>query len=173
MQALHIIIRGCDTRNIFIVFIYKYFLRYAWTHIRNSVLSRFSRTRKWVTLTMNEMKGFLAVFLNMGIMRKPTIPEYWNKTHNSQLSRWLIKKFHRNRFQLILQFFHLVDNKKTPNRNSPPNFFYFKTHVNNNYSIGDHHPFKIEEGGCIAEMTNTYLFMQSIKYILIWITLCL
>lgn len=52
-------------------------------------------------------------------------------------------------------------------------FFYFKTHVNNNYSIGDH-PFKIEEGGgCIAEMTNTYLFMQSIKYILIWITLCL
>lgn len=83
MLANHIILCGCDTRNIFIVFFKQKFLRYARTHIRNSVLSRFSRARKWEPLTMNEMKEFLAVILNMGIVRKPTIPKYWNKSHDS------------------------------------------------------------------------------------------
>ncbi|XP_078315855.1 acyl-coenzyme A thioesterase 1-like isoform X3 [Crassostrea virginica] len=73
--------------------------RYARTHIRNSVLSRHSRARKWVPVRIKEMKGFLAVILNMGLVRKPTIPEYWNKSHASQLSRWFMKMFSRNRFQ--------------------------------------------------------------------------
>ena len=51
------------------------FFRYARTHIRNSVLSRHSRVRKWVPVTIKEMKGFLAVILNMGLVRKPTIPD--------------------------------------------------------------------------------------------------
>jgi hypothetical protein len=35
-----------------------------------------------------------------------------------QSTPWFSKMFSRNRFQLILRFFHLVDNTKTPQRNT-------------------------------------------------------
>lgn len=43
-------------------------------------------------------------------------------------------------------------------------FFYFKTHVNNNYSIGDH-PFKIEEGGGVYSRNDKYLLVYAINKI--------
>ncbi|CAC5391945.1 unnamed protein product [Mytilus coruscus] len=52
----------------------------------------------------------------MGIIRKPTM--YWVK-RSSQSTIWFRKIFSRHRFQLILRFFfYLVDNRKTPQRNS-------------------------------------------------------
>lgn len=119
-NLLWFIVTYYSQRILLVVYIH-YFFKVRSVHIRNSFLSRFSRARKWVPLTINEMKGFLAVIVNMGIVRKPTIPEHLKKSHDSQLSRWFMKMFSRNRFQLILKFFHLVDNKKIPNRNSPNN----------------------------------------------------
>lgn len=66
--------------------------------------------------TIAEMMGFLAVIFYMVLIRKPTLTEYWS-TRKSQTTPWFKTMFPRNRFQLILKFFHTVDNKKVPKRN--------------------------------------------------------
>lgn len=69
---------------------------------------------------------FLSVVFNMGLVRKPTLAEYWS-TRGSHSMPWFRKMFPRNRFQLILKFFHVVDNRKIPKRNSPQ-YRYTKLH---------------------------------------------
>jgi hypothetical protein len=79
-------------------------------HLDYMVLSPHSRTRKWKDLTLAELKGFIACILNMGLERRPTIASYWYTTA-SQYFPWFHDMFPRVRFQLILTFFHIVDNK--------------------------------------------------------------
>lgn len=67
-----------------------------------------SRIKKWKPTTVLEIKAFIAVLLEMGITRRPTVYSYWTK--NSRYIQWFGKMFSRDRFQLILKFFHLVDN---------------------------------------------------------------
>lgn len=55
----------------------------------------------------------------MGLIRKVSIEEYWNKKNPSQSTPWFRTMFSRNRFQNILKFLHIVDSKKLPPRNSP------------------------------------------------------
>ncbi|CAG2230314.1 unnamed protein product [Mytilus edulis] len=55
----------------------------------------------------------------MGLIRKVSIEEYWNKHSPSQSTPWFRCMFSRNRFQNILKFLHLVDTKKLPKRNDP------------------------------------------------------
>lgn len=83
--------------------------RYA-TDFLNShqIMSPQARAKKWKPVTIMEMKAFVAVLLEMGITRRPNIFSYWAK--NSRHIPWFGKMFSRNRFQLILKFFHLVDN---------------------------------------------------------------
>ena len=84
-------------------------------------LSPSSRYRNWYKqgkLTVNEFKRYLSVIFNMGLVKKSSIKEYWNKKDVSQSTPWFSKMFSRNRFQLILRFFHLVDNTKTSQRNT-------------------------------------------------------
>lgn len=64
------------------------------------------------------MRAFLAVILNMGLIRKPMIKEYWSTT-SSQATPWFNKMFPRNRFESIYSFFHLVDNASLPKVNEP------------------------------------------------------
>ncbi|KAI4481552.1 hypothetical protein M0802_013949 [Mischocyttarus mexicanus] len=67
-----------------------------------------SRAKKWTPITVHEIKPFIAVLIEMGITRRPTVYSYWIK--NSRYIPWFGKMFSRDRFQLILKFFHLVDN---------------------------------------------------------------
>lgn len=99
--------------------------RYARQFMRNRLPTLQSRIRKWKPVTLAEMIGFLAVIFNMGLIRKPTLAEYWS-TRNSQTTPWFKTMFPRNRFQLILKFFHIVDNKKVPKRNSPHYKYMYK-----------------------------------------------
>ncbi|CAC5361958.1 unnamed protein product [Mytilus coruscus] len=55
----------------------------------------------------------------MGLIRKVSFEEYWNKHSPSQSTPWFRCMFSRNRFQNILKFLHLVDTKKLPKRNDP------------------------------------------------------
>ncbi|CAL7946850.1 unnamed protein product [Xylocopa violacea] len=71
-------------------------------------LKRRSRVKSWVPVTNVEMKAFVAVLLEMGITKRPSINSYWSK--GSRSIPWFCKTFARDRFQLILKFFHLVDN---------------------------------------------------------------
>lgn len=75
----------------------------------NTNLSPGSRARQWKPVTVNEMKAFLAVLLNMGLNVKPALHLYWSTT-NSQTVQWFRNMFSRNRFQAILNFFHIADN---------------------------------------------------------------
>ncbi|XP_017795067.1 PREDICTED: piggyBac transposable element-derived protein 4-like [Habropoda laboriosa] len=74
----------------------------------NNTLKRHSRAKKWKPVTIVEMKAFITVLLEMGITRRPTMMSYWN-TGSRQIP-WFGKMFPRDRFLLIIKFFHLVDN---------------------------------------------------------------
>ena len=99
-------------------------VRYAKQLCRKTIrqTKRFSRKLQWQKegkLTISEFKGFLSVFYNMGLIRKVSIKEYWNTKNPSQSTPWFRCMLSRNRFQNILKFLHLVDNRKIPNRNDP------------------------------------------------------
>lgn len=71
-------------------------------------LERHLNVKSWVPLSTTEMKEFVVVLLEMGITKRPSIKSYWSK--DSRNIAWFGKMFDRDRFQLILKFFHLVDN---------------------------------------------------------------
>ncbi|XP_071156425.1 piggyBac transposable element-derived protein 4-like [Mytilus edulis] len=88
---------------------------------RNNTLHASSRLRmfEWNgKFTVTEIKGFSATIFNMGLIRKPSIKDYWSKKFKSQKTPWFSGMFSRNRFQLLLRCLHLVNNKNTPQRNS-------------------------------------------------------
>lgn len=70
-------------------------------------LSRTSAVKRWVDTSLCEMKAFVAIILNMGLIRKPTIFSYWSTT-SSQATPWFPSLMPRERFQLIMKFFQLV-----------------------------------------------------------------
>ncbi|XP_033354739.1 piggyBac transposable element-derived protein 4-like isoform X1 [Bombus vosnesenskii] len=84
--------------------------KYAEQLIKSRKITQRSRMKLWKPVTLLEIKAFIAVLLEMGITRRPTIFSYW--TENSRSIPWFSKMFSRNRFQLIYQCFHLVDNKE-------------------------------------------------------------
>lgn len=109
------------TYSFFLEVIHIFFFfcfRYARRFISTSVIRRYSRVHVWKPVTVKEFLGFIAVVLNMGLIRKPTIAEYWNKSQKSQQTQWFRNMFSRNRFQLILKFLHVVDNRRVADRNS-------------------------------------------------------
>ncbi|XP_046988903.1 piggyBac transposable element-derived protein 4-like [Schistocerca americana] len=85
--------------------------RYARQVIQSMHLSPNSRIKQWQPTTVAEMRAFIAVILNMGLIKKPTIFSYWS-TDANLLTLWFSQMFSRNRFQLLLRFFHYVDNSK-------------------------------------------------------------
>lgn len=78
----------------------------------------YSRSKKWKPVTVLEMQAFISVLINMGLIKKPTIYSYW-WTGSSQYIPWFGRMFTRNRFQAILQFFHLVDTRNLPKPREP------------------------------------------------------
>ena len=54
----------------------------------------------------------------MGLIRNPSIKDYWSKKYESQITPWFSKMFSRNRFQIILRCFHLGNKKTPPQRDS-------------------------------------------------------
>lgn len=46
----------------------------------------------------------------MGLVRKPSISSYWS-SKGCDVTPWFSQMIPRNRFQLILKFFHLIDNR--------------------------------------------------------------
>jgi len=82
--------------------------RYASQCLTSQFFSENSRVRKWTPTSVSEIRAFIAVILEMGITRRPTIYSYWKK--DSRHIPWFRTMFSRDRFQLLLKFFHLTDN---------------------------------------------------------------
>jgi len=77
-----------------------------------------SRCRQWKETNTEEMKRFIGLTLLMGVVRKPKIASYWSTdfTMNTPVFPGVMK---RNRYQLMLRFWHLNDNDRCPPPDSP------------------------------------------------------
>jgi len=76
-------------------------------------LSKASRFSKWVPTNYNEIKKFIGLLLWMGLVQMPSIESYWS-TKSRYLNSIAGKTMPRNRFELILRFWHFSDNSKAP-----------------------------------------------------------
>ncbi|CAI8020863.1 PiggyBac transposable element-derived protein 4 [Geodia barretti] len=65
-----------------------------------------SRFRKWTPLTIEEFHGFLAIVLNMGIIKVPEIEDYWKTSWVSQIP-FFSRIMPRDRFELIFWMLHV------------------------------------------------------------------
>uniref|UniRef100_A0A673BR56 PiggyBac transposable element-derived protein domain-containing protein n=1 Tax=Sphaeramia orbicularis TaxID=375764 RepID=A0A673BR56_9TELE len=83
--------------------------RYAEQYPASHNLRPRSRAHQWIPATVTEMKGFIALILNMGIVQLPSIFMYWS-TEASIQQTFFRRVFRCNRFQLLLKFFHVEDN---------------------------------------------------------------
>ena len=66
-------------------------------------LPPYSRFRKWVDVSIPEMKTFLSLYLLTGIVVKPELQQYWS-TNPLIKTEFFNNVMRRNRFQLILDF---------------------------------------------------------------------
>ena len=100
--------------------------RYAdqWIESQRDYLTQkpYSRVHIWIKIghtTLEEMWAFLAIVINIGLVRKPTLFSYWDSVNPSQSTSWFIKHFNRDRFFLLLKFLHFADNQDQPPQNDP------------------------------------------------------
>jgi hypothetical protein len=75
------------------------------------ISSRISRSAKdWRPTTLEEMKTFLRLIILMGIAYKPRVHMYWST--DELLSTPIFGQvIPRDRFQILLRFFHFADNE--------------------------------------------------------------
>ena len=73
-------------------------------------LRRSSRFKDWKPISSKDMRQFLGVLLHMGCVKMPSLEHYWSK---SSLYRFPLfsRIMSRNKFQLILRFWHFINNE--------------------------------------------------------------
>lgn len=64
---------------------------------------------KWTDITLPELKKFFGLVILMGIVHKPSIHDYWS-TDDLYWTPIFSKSMTRDRFYLILKFFHFNNN---------------------------------------------------------------
>ena len=75
-------------------------------------LRRSSRFKDWKPINSEDMRQFLGVLLHMGRVKMPSLEHYWSK--NSLYRFPLFSRImSRNKFQLILRFWHFISNEDT------------------------------------------------------------
>ena len=83
--------------------------RYAGQFMDATTLKPRSRMHDWKETDPCEMKKFLGLVILMGIIQKPSISSYWST--DPVIATPLINKvMSRNRFELLLKFWHFADN---------------------------------------------------------------
>ena len=75
-------------------------------------LTRRSRFLKWSPVTVNELEGFLALILNMGIITVPKVEDYWKTSMTAEIP-FFRTVMPRDRFMLIFWMLH-VSHSTTP-----------------------------------------------------------
>ncbi|XP_065654836.1 piggyBac transposable element-derived protein 4-like [Hydra vulgaris] len=89
--------------------------RYASRTINKKELSVKSRMRRWLPLTLSEVRQYIAIFLYQGVLWKPMYEMYYttNPLNASAGIKWLLSY---NKFKLIDNFIHFVDSTTLPNK---------------------------------------------------------
>ena len=93
--------------------------RYAEQQIAaTGVLQRTSRAQAWKPVSLGEMQVFIAVTFLMGLVRKPSVSDYWSRD-TFTCTPLLSSTMSRNRFQNILKYFHCNDSSKAKKKGEP------------------------------------------------------
>ena len=85
--------------------------RYAEQYLQTHYISRRSKSHQWKPTNDVEMLKFLGIIIEMGLVQMPKLEYYWS---NSQLygSEIIRSAMARDRFELLLKFWHFSDNNK-------------------------------------------------------------
>ena len=84
---------------------------YAEQYLRDKQLNEKSRFQKWRETTATEMKKFIALIIAMGLLSQLDISEYWT-VNPVTATPFFPSVMSRDRFYLLLTFFHLNDNDR-------------------------------------------------------------
>ena len=79
---------------------------YARHRISNAPPSRRSLFRNWVDVTITQMKAFVGLILNMGLVQLPEIKEYWSR-HETLNIPFFRRVLSRDRFLQIFWNLHV------------------------------------------------------------------
>jgi hypothetical protein len=86
--------------------------RYANQHLANAVLRRRSRLLEWHNVVLGELWIWLALVIQMGVVQKPTIQNFWSR--NELLDTPFFRHYMtERRFLLLSKFLHFQDNVTT------------------------------------------------------------
>ena len=72
----------------------------------------------WYPVSVEEMKGRVAIYLCIGIINKPNIPSYW-RTDPMLSTLFFGATMSKTRFLQILRYLHFADNSLVPRPDSP------------------------------------------------------
>ena len=72
----------------------------------------------WYPVSVEEMKGWVSIYLCIGIINKPNIPSYWS-TDPMLSTPFFGATMSRTRFLQILRYLHFADNSLVPRPDSP------------------------------------------------------
>lgn len=85
---------------------------YAEKKLSTRTISNRSLYKKWSPVTLDEMKGFIAVILNMGIVQLANLKDYWS-TDNTTNFPFFRSVFSRDRFFQIFGMLYVGDPDST------------------------------------------------------------
>lgn len=76
-------------------------------------LTKSSRFSKWTPTNINEIKKFIGLLMWFGLVQMPNIESYWS-LKSRYANNVASNTMSRNRFELLLRFWHFSDNEKAP-----------------------------------------------------------
>ena len=90
--------------------------RFAEQFIQGNEIRRRSRVNHWTPTNKEEMKQFIGLTILMGIIHKPTVESYWSMDplYTTPVFKAIMP---RDRYIILMKFFHLNDNEKMPDAN--------------------------------------------------------
>ena len=92
--------------------------RYADDYIQSHNIPCNSRVHKWKPCNLEEIKKFIAIIIGVTVDGKTRIEDYWSTSWPFSTNAFS-SVMSRNRFQLLLRFFHLNDSKLCKKRGQP------------------------------------------------------
>ena len=104
-----------------------YFTDALWTHIVDQTNLYTEQKRGpeersvWYVLTVNELKAWIALTLNMGIVNKPSLRLYWSTDEIFKIP-FFSAVMSRDRYFQIMRYLHSVDNREEVKDKNSPNY---------------------------------------------------
>ncbi|KAL5239337.1 hypothetical protein ACI65C_006747 [Semiaphis heraclei] len=114
-------------------------------------LSPHSTLRAWYDTDIGEIKNFLGVVLWMGLVQLPSYDHYWSTY--AVLHTNIGRVMSRNRFEIIMQMIHFIDNEQADKSNRLYKLGTLVEDLTENYNIC----YIPEESLCIAESVIPFM----------------